>query len=93
MTVLKNAVRTASRAGSKRAMMSTESTGPRMHKAKDAWKEIQATRPPEGHPHLVFHPPYNKATVAFGVLSVLTLGYGSMYSGMRHQQYKAGYWK
>ncbi len=50
MTVLNNAVRTASRVGSRRTM--SESAGPRMHKAKDAWKEIQATRPPEGHPHV-----------------------------------------
>jgi hypothetical protein len=41
----------------------------------------------------VFHPPYNKVTSAAMVLSILTLGYGSMYYGMSHQQKKQGYWK
>jgi hypothetical protein len=41
----------------------------------------------------VFEGDYNKFVVGGMVLSVLTLGYGSMYFGMRHQQYKAGYWK
>mmetsp|Transcript_18393 Transcript_18393/g.21216 ORF Transcript_18393/g.21216 Transcript_18393/m.21216 type:complete len:92 (+) Transcript_18393:67-342(+) len=91
MTVAINTVRTvATRVGSKRAM---SSAGPRMHKAKDAWSELQTTRPPEGHPHNVFEPPYNKATAALGVLSVLGLGYGTMYFGLSHQQRKQGYWK
>jgi hypothetical protein len=42
---------------------------------------------------LVFHPPYSKVTAAFGVITVVSLGYGAMYMGMRHQQYKQGYWK
>jgi hypothetical protein len=25
---------------------------PKMHKAKDVWGELKATRPPEGHPHV-----------------------------------------
>ena len=39
-----------SRIGARRAM--SESAGPRTHKAKDVWAELQATRPPEGHPHV-----------------------------------------
>ena len=50
MTVINNTIRTASRVVSKRTM--SDAAGPRMHKAKTAWKEIQATRPPEGHPHV-----------------------------------------
>ena len=41
----------------------------------------------------VFHPPYNKVTSAVAVCSVVGLGYGVMYSGLRHQQKKQGYWK
>lgn len=42
------AARTASRMGAKRVM----STGPRLHKAKDAWQSIEATRPVDPHPHV-----------------------------------------
>lgn len=69
------------------------SDAPRMHKAKDVWKDMVATRPVDHHPHNVFEPPYSKVTAAVGILSILGLGYGSMYMGMRHQQYKQGYWK
>jgi hypothetical protein len=41
----------------------------------------------------VFHPPYNKVAAGAMVFSIVFLGYGSMYYGMRHQQYKQGYWK
>merc|ERR1719491_1056571 len=92
MAVTKATIRAvASRMGAQRAASGT--TGPRMHKAKDAWSELQTTRPPVGHPHNVFHPPYSKYTAAFGVISVVTLGYGSMFFGMSHQQKKQGYWK
>ena len=50
MTAVANTVRVATRVGSRRAM--SDSAGPKMHKAKDAWKEIKSTRPPEGHPHV-----------------------------------------
>ena len=30
----------------------SESTGPKLHKAKDAWKTIHATRPVDPHPHV-----------------------------------------
>lgn len=49
-TVARTAV---SRVGAKRAM--SESTGPRMHKAKDVWANLEATRPKEGHPHVSFN--------------------------------------
>ena len=42
--------RAVSRVGAKRAM--SESAGPKMHKAKDAWKTINATRPVDPHPHV-----------------------------------------
>eukprot|EP00979_Chaetoceros_neogracilis_P017329 scaffold10203_cov272-Chaetoceros_neogracile.AAC.28 len=84
-------IRAISRTGAKRAMSDTP--GPKMHKAKDAWKTIHATRPVDPHPHNVFHPPYNKVTSAVAVCSVVGLGYGVMYSGLRHQQKKQGYWK
>ena len=38
----------ATRVGAKRTM----STTPKMHKAKDVWKQLESTRPPEGHPHV-----------------------------------------
>mmetsp|Transcript_11830 Transcript_11830/g.17941 ORF Transcript_11830/g.17941 Transcript_11830/m.17941 type:complete len:91 (-) Transcript_11830:351-623(-) len=85
------AARTASRMVSKRAMSSAG--GPKLHKAKDAWQTIAATRPVDPHPHNVFHPPYNKVTVGCMIAGVLTAGYGSMYYGMWHQQKKQGYWK
>ena len=51
MTVTTNTIRTvASRMGVQRAASGT--TGPRMHKAKDAWVQLKETRPPEGHPHV-----------------------------------------
>ena len=43
-------VRAASRAGARRAM--SDAGGPKMHKAKDAWKTIHATRPVDPHPHV-----------------------------------------
>lgn len=53
MTVISNTIRVASRrAVSSRRNMSDAAGGPRMHKAKDTWKELQATRPPVGHPHV-----------------------------------------
>ena len=41
----------------------------------------------------VFEPPYNPIVVTCGVIGVVCTGYGMMYFGMRHQQYKQGYWK
>ena len=53
-----NTVRTvATRAVSRRAM--SDAAGPKMHKAKDAWKQLESTRPPEGHPHVSFFLHYN----------------------------------
>merc|ERR1711862_636816 len=78
-----------SRAYAKRSM----SDAPKMHKAKDVWRQIEATRPKDDHPHNVFHPPYNKVTAFVLVFGAFAFGYGSMYAGMRHQQYKQGYWK
>ena len=49
--IANNAVRTAAtRIGTKRAM--SDAAGPKMHKAKDAWKQIHATRPVDPHPHV-----------------------------------------
>lgn len=42
------AFRVISRIGSRRQM----SDAPRMHKAKDAWKDMVATRPVDPHPHV-----------------------------------------
>eukprot|EP01082_Thalassiosira_pseudonana_P011002 g10343.t1 g10343 contig4:1689771-1690398(-) len=88
--MLNCAIRTAARATSRR-QMSTAS--PKMHKAKDVWGELKATRPPEGHPHTVFEPPFSPPVVGAAVVGVISIGYGLMYFGMRHQQYKQGYWK
>ena len=44
------AARTASRLGARRAM--SDAAGPKMHKAKDAWKVISETRPVDPHPHV-----------------------------------------
>mmetsp|Transcript_7838 Transcript_7838/g.14126 ORF Transcript_7838/g.14126 Transcript_7838/m.14126 type:complete len:91 (-) Transcript_7838:275-547(-) len=87
--VAKTAAQAAVRAGS-RAM--SDSAGPKLHRAKDAWKVIEATRP-VSHAHLCFEPPYSPVTSAIMVGGILCIGYGSMYFGMRHQQYKQGYWK
>lgn len=51
MTVASNAIRSASRAMVPNRAMSN-AAAPRLHKAKDAWKELKSTRPPEGHPHV-----------------------------------------
>ena len=49
--MISNTVRTvATRAVSRRAM--SDAAGPKLHKAKDAWKQLETTRPPEGHPHV-----------------------------------------
>ncbi|KAL3775903.1 hypothetical protein HJC23_000333 [Cyclotella cryptica] len=125
------AVRSVARVSSKRPM---STAAPKMHKAKDVWGELKATRPPAGHDHVslddvrialrillmfpctypciilrlhshlfhivficviqtVFEPPYNPFVVGAAVSTVLVTGYGLMYFGMRHQQYKQGYWK
>eukprot|EP00804_Cyclotella_cryptica_P023425 CCRYP_020856-RA/>CCRYP_020856-RA protein AED:0.10 eAED:0.10 QI:1250/1/1/1/0.5/0.33/3/1128/89 len=84
------AVRSVARVSSKRPM---STAAPKMHKAKDVWGELKATRPPAGHDHTVFEPPYNPFVVGAAVSTVLVTGYGLMYFGMRHQQYKQGYWK
>mmetsp|Transcript_18636 Transcript_18636/g.17945 ORF Transcript_18636/g.17945 Transcript_18636/m.17945 type:complete len:94 (+) Transcript_18636:61-342(+) len=92
MTFVSSVVRnTVARNGARRAMSDTP--GPRMHKAKDAWAQIKNTRPVDPHPHNVFHPPYNPVAAGVGVVTVIFLGYGFMHNGMRHQQYKQGYWK
>mmetsp|Transcript_830 Transcript_830/g.994 ORF Transcript_830/g.994 Transcript_830/m.994 type:complete len:93 (-) Transcript_830:2677-2955(-) len=80
---------TSSRVCSKRQM----SDGPKLHKAKDVWAQLEGTRPKDPHPHNVFHPPYNMGVAAALVGGVVAFGYGSMYMGMRHQQIKQGYWK
>jgi hypothetical protein len=49
----------ASRVGAKRTM----STTPKMHKAKDVWKQLESTRPPQGHPHVSFR---RGRSLAFG---------------------------
>mmetsp|Transcript_4557 Transcript_4557/g.9003 ORF Transcript_4557/g.9003 Transcript_4557/m.9003 type:complete len:91 (+) Transcript_4557:139-411(+) len=85
------ALRNAARASSRRPMSSAAQ--PKMHKAKDVWSEIKATRPPEGHPHTVFEPPFSPPVVGAATVAVVGVGYGLMYFGMRHQQYKQGYWK
>jgi len=41
----------------------------------------------------VFHPPFNPFVTVGLVVSVVTLGFGSMQFGFSHQQYKQGYWK
>jgi hypothetical protein len=41
----------------------------------------------------VFHPPYDKLSTGIMVTTVFLTGYGVVYFGMRHQQYKQGYWK
>jgi hypothetical protein len=43
------AARTVSRLGARRSM---SDAGPKMHKAKDAWKVIGETRPVDPHPHV-----------------------------------------
>lgn len=49
--MISNTVRTvATRAVSRRAM--SDAAGPKMHKAKDVWKQLETTRPPVGHPHV-----------------------------------------
>jgi hypothetical protein len=42
---------------------------------------------------LVFTKPYDTGTVFLLVGSMLGIGVGSMVFGVRHQQYKQGYWK
>eukprot|EP00970_Alexandrium_tamarense_P006616 scaffold1143_cov198-Alexandrium_tamarense.AAC.7 len=41
----------------------------------------------------VFEPPFSPPVVGAAVVGVISIGYGLMYFGMRHQQYKQGYWK
>mmetsp|Transcript_34022 Transcript_34022/g.72515 ORF Transcript_34022/g.72515 Transcript_34022/m.72515 type:complete len:100 (-) Transcript_34022:291-590(-) len=79
--------------GRRSASAATATAPPREHMAKDKWSELVASRPPPGHPHTVFEPPFSTPVVAGGVIGVLCTGYGLMYFGMRHQQYKQGYWK
>mmetsp|Transcript_5015 Transcript_5015/g.8981 ORF Transcript_5015/g.8981 Transcript_5015/m.8981 type:complete len:92 (+) Transcript_5015:76-351(+) len=88
--IASTALRNAARVGSRRQM---STAAPKTHKAKDAWVELQKTRPPPGHEHRVFEPPYSTPFVGAMVVGVLCTGYGMMYFGMRHQQYKQGYWK
>mmetsp|Transcript_18138 Transcript_18138/g.24957 ORF Transcript_18138/g.24957 Transcript_18138/m.24957 type:complete len:93 (-) Transcript_18138:279-557(-) len=92
--MINNTVRTAARTGAaKRAISSTAARSePKMHKAA-VFKQLEASRPVDPHPHPVFEPPYNKVVVAGAIIGVVTSGYGAMYFGMRHQQYKQGYWK
>eukprot|EP00585_Thalassiosira_rotula_P004041 CAMPEP_0196139624 /NCGR_PEP_ID=MMETSP0910-20130528/6834_1 /TAXON_ID=49265 /ORGANISM="Thalassiosira rotula, Strain GSO102" /LENGTH=90 /DNA_ID=CAMNT_0041400373 /DNA_START=56 /DNA_END=328 /DNA_ORIENTATION=+ len=89
--IASTALRNAARVGSKRSM--STAAAPKQHKAKDMWATLEKTRPPPGHPHTVFEPPYSTPVVAGMVIGVITTGYGMMYFGMRHQQYKQGYWK
>ena len=48
--IANTAIRAAARVGSRRPMSTV--AAPKMHKAKDAWSELQKTRPPPGHPHV-----------------------------------------
>ncbi|EJK66645.1 hypothetical protein THAOC_12422 [Thalassiosira oceanica] len=89
--IANTAIRAAARVGSRRPMSTV--AAPKMHKAKDAWSELQKTRPPPGHPHLVFEGDYSTPFIGAAVIGVVASGYGMMYFGMRHQQYKQGYWK
>jgi hypothetical protein len=41
----------------------------------------------------VFEPPYSTPVIAAFTVGIISAGYGMMYFGMRHQQYKQGYWK
>ena len=52
MTIISNTIRAAARASVPNRALSSTPAAPRMHKAKDAWKDIAATRPHEGHPHV-----------------------------------------
>mmetsp|Transcript_26703 Transcript_26703/g.37635 ORF Transcript_26703/g.37635 Transcript_26703/m.37635 type:complete len:89 (-) Transcript_26703:299-565(-) len=81
-------VRTITSNGAKRSM----SDGPKMHKAS-AWQKLEATRPVDPHPHPVFEPPFNPVASGALVFGCVVAGYGVIYNGMRHQQYKQGYWK
>jgi hypothetical protein len=47
--LVNTAVRSVARAGTRRQM---STAAPKMHKAKDVWGELKATRPPEGHAHV-----------------------------------------
>lgn len=42
---------------------------------------------------MVFHPPFNPATIVTLMVSVVGIGWGAISYGFRHQQYKQGYWK
>eukprot|EP00956_Cyclotella_meneghiniana_P014609 scaffold21961_cov67-Cyclotella_meneghiniana.AAC.8 len=48
--LVNTALRSAARAGTRRPMSTAT---PKMHKAKDVWGELKATRPPEGHAHIL----------------------------------------
>eukprot|EP00544_Gedaniella_sp_CCMP2646_P003369 CAMPEP_0202487128 /NCGR_PEP_ID=MMETSP1361-20130828/5546_1 /ASSEMBLY_ACC=CAM_ASM_000849 /TAXON_ID=210615 /ORGANISM="Staurosira complex sp., Strain CCMP2646" /LENGTH=89 /DNA_ID=CAMNT_0049116449 /DNA_START=35 /DNA_END=301 /DNA_ORIENTATION=- len=74
--------------GSRRSM----SDAPKMHKYKNCEQLLKETRPPSGHAHLTFNPPYNPVHTTTGILLIMAIGYGTMYAGMRHQQIKQGYW-
>ncbi|KAL3809923.1 hypothetical protein ACHAXA_005337 [Cyclostephanos tholiformis] len=84
-------LRVASRSRGGRSM--STAAAPKFHKYKDAAPELMKTRPPPGHDHTVFEPPFSPPVVAASVIGVICSGYGMMYFGMRHQQYKQGYWK
>ncbi|KAL7546395.1 hypothetical protein ACHAWF_009730 [Thalassiosira exigua] len=85
------ALRNVARASSRRPM--STAAAPKIHKYQDVKAELAGTRPAPGHDHTVFEPPFSVPVVAAGVVTVLSTGYGLMYFGMRHQQYKQGYWK
>lgn len=46
-----------------------------------------------GSTQLVFEGDYSTPFIGAAVIGVVASGYGMMYFGMRHQQYKQGYWK
>jgi len=78
------------RSGKPRCM----STVPRMHKAKDFWPQLkEQTRPHGHHEHLVFELPYDPPVAVGMIAGICIIGYGSIAFGLRHQQYKQGYWK
>lgn len=54
--LVNTALRSVSRAGARRPMSTAT---PKMHKAKDVWGELKATRPPEGHAHVSRHIEFN----------------------------------
>lgn len=47
----------------------------------------------DDHEHLVFEGPYNPWVIGGWITFIVGGGAGVIVQGMRHQQYKQGYWK